>query len=293
MVNYMTEKKIAVILVNYNGLDDTLACIESLQKSTINSQIVVVDNASLEDESIKIAQYYKNVKIFRENRNLGFAGGNNIGIKWALEQNFEYIALLNNDTIVKENLLEQLLSVVDENIVVAPYMYYYYYPNELWYGGGYLSHFTAKATHITHPQKNDNTFECSFVTGCCFLAHRTIWKKVGILDDSYFMYLEDVDFSARILQNNFKIVVNPQAKLWHKVGKSTGNNSAFRMYYITRNRFLLQKKQKKSFSNFAIIFIYVTMFFRIFRCVIKRNHLWKCILQGICDGRKGFSGITF
>lgn len=284
----------AVVLVNYNGLSDTLDCIDSLHKSTVPLKIIVIDNASKDDETYFISQKYPDVKVFRQEENLGFAGGNNIGIQWALDNDYEYIALLNNDTIIDPKLFESLKAEAGQNTVVAPYMYCHSAPDELWYGGGHIDRWTGNAKHIYAPSENMQPFESTLVTGCCFMAHRTIWEKTGLLDDSYFMYNEDTDFCIRLMQNGFKMKTVPQAKLWHKVGKSSGGEaSPLSCYYITRNRLHLLKIYKDFFKPTAYPFTVLTRYIWILRMMIAgKKESAKAFSQGIKDAKNGIMGVV-
>lgn len=284
--------KIAVVLVNYNGISDTLDCIESLRNSAVPLKVIVIDNASKNDESYLICQKHPDVKTFRLEQNLGFAGGNNVGIEWALENDYEYIALLNNDTVIDSKLFENLQAEAAPDTVVAPYMYFHSSPDDLWYGGGNINRWTGNATHIYVPNENLVPFECTLMTGCCFMAHRDVWKKVGLLDDSYFMYNEDTDFSIRLMQNGIKLKVVPQAKLWHKVGKSSGGEtSPLSCYYITRNRLHLLKTYKSFFKPTAYLFTIVTRYLWVLRMLKagKRDSA-QAFLQGIKDFKQGITG---
>ncbi|MBR6450646.1 MAG: glycosyltransferase family 2 protein [Fibrobacter sp.] len=284
--------KIAVILVNYNGFSDTVNCIDSLCNSETPLHIIVVDNASKEDEAALINQKYSNITTFRENKNLGFTGGNNIGIQWALDNGYEYIALLNNDTVIDNKLFSNLLKWADRDTVVLPYMYYYSDPNSLWYGGGFINRRTGNAEHILKTVKDETPFECNFATGCCLLAHRDIWQSVGLLNDRYFMYNEDTEFSIRLIKAHKKIKIIPSAKLWHKVGKSSGGPlSPLSSYYVTRNRLHLLKVYKDFFSFSAYYFTLVTRIFWAIRMKLKgKKHLADAFLKGIKDAQKGIMG---
>ncbi len=285
---------IAVILVNYNGLSDTIDCLNSIGEQTLPIQAIVVDNASKENEALIIQKQFPKVKTIRSNNNLGFAGGNNVGIQWALNNNFEYIALLNNDTILDCQLFEYLLNEVEENAIVAPYMYYHSNPQHLWYGGGEINRWTGNAKHFYTNKNKQHPFECSFITGCCFMAHRNIWGKIGLLDESYFMYNEDTDYSIRLLQKKVKIKIVPQAKLWHKVGKSSGGKkSALSIYYTTRNRLQIVKKYKSFFKATAYPFSVITRYLWIFLMKLKGKNEWRAFYRGIKDAQKGITGASF
>ena len=285
---------LAVILVDYNGLADTIECIKSLLRVPQQIQIIVIDNASKKDETTDIVGLFPMVKIFRVDVNLGFAGGNNIGIKWAIDNGFEYVALLNNDTVVDENIFTHLLENIDDRSVVAPYIYYYSNPDELWYGGGYINRWTGNAKHMYTPKKGDEAFVCDFASGCCILAHRSIWEKVGVLNELYFMYNEDTDFCVRLAENGMKIKVVPSAKVLHKVGKSSGGTeSPFCIYYITRNRLYCVKTHQKFFAPTAYIVSILSRYLRMLLLVLKKKKEWKAFFQGIRDSKKGVMGPSF
>lgn len=286
------NKKISVILVNFNGFADTVECIQSIQKSAIPVQVVVVDNASLENEASKISALFPDVKVFRQENNLGFAGGNNIGIQWAIDQKFDYITLLNNDTIIDSNLFLHLLKNTNQNTISAPFMYYYSIPKELWYSGGIINRWTGNPKHFHTQQKTQKRI--TFITGCCLFLHRNIFERIGLLDESYFMYHEDTDFCLKAIKNNIELTVIPEAKIWHKVGKSSGGDeSAFCIYYMTRNRLHCLKKHKSYFAKTAYAFSLLSRFVRMSILLLKGKHEWQAFLHGIRDFHKGIMGKTF
>lgn len=274
---------IAVVIVNYNGLADTLECIESVKKSSISTQIFVVDNASKNDEIKTIEKCFPEVKTIRSDHNLGFAGGNNIAIRSALENGFDYVMLLNNDTIIDVNMVAKMLDVVNHNTVVLPNMYYFTSPKELWFGGGVIRKVRGKVSHL---QRTDSVpYEINFATGCCFLAHRSIFEKVGYLCEDYFMYCEDVDFSIRLIQAGVKIKVQPNAKLWHKVAKSSAQDgSAFRIYYNTRNRLLVARKFRSFFSIMTIPYIKCIAIYKMIVAKLrKKDDVYIAIKKALYD----------
>jgi GT2 family glycosyltransferase len=292
MVPVIDEKKIAIVLVDYNGVLDTIECINSVMQSSISIQIVVVDNSSKENDANIIKSQFSNVKVFRSEKNLGFAGANNIGIKWALENDFKYIGLLNNDTVVQKNTFKILLEYANKKTVVAPFMYYESAPKDLWFGGGRLNKFKGNPVHLK--KERNVPFYCTFITGCCFVAHRDIWESCGLLDESYFMYHEDTDYSIRLLQGGYKIEIVPESKIYHKVGKSSGGKeSAFSIYYNTRNRFLVLKKYKSFFYATAFPFTFFSRIVRMLLLMTQNRKEWRAFFQGIKDSKKGITGQTW
>lgn len=290
----MIFPKVAVILVDYNGLKDTIECIESIEKSTVPSQIILVDNASVENDARTISQQFPEVKTIRSELNGGFSAGNNLGIRWALEQEYEYIALLNNDTVVAPNMLELLCQYVSETSVSAPKMLYYSKPETIWYGGGKINRKTGNAEHYYMNQEDpgDKTVrKCDFATGCCIMIPSSVFRKVGLLDERFFMYCEDSDFCLRLKENGIGINYVPAAKLWHKVSQSTGGDeSAFSIYYMTRNRILYIKDHKKEFRPTALAYTVVTRIIRMIQMMVKGKPEWKAFRKGIRDGIRGVTG---
>lgn len=290
----MVDIKIAVILVDYNGYEDTIECIESIEKSTVQSQIVIVDNASKENEAKEIMNEFPEVKAIRAETNGGFSAGNNIGIRWALEQGYEYIVLLNNDTVIDPNMLELLCQNASDTTVSVPKMLYFSKPDIVWYGGGFINRKTGNAEHSYMNQKDPYgtlVQECDFATGCCLMIPSSIFRKVGLLDEKFFMYCEDTEFCLRLKENGIGINYVPTAKLWHKISQSTGGDeSAFSIYYMTRNRILCIKEHRKEFAKKALAFTVGTRLIRMIQMRISGKPEWRAFKKGIHDGIKGVTG---
>jgi GT2 family glycosyltransferase len=245
------EKQVAIILVNYNGALDTLECIESINRMSYKDfHIIVVDNSST-DDSLKILTQKKEEFAFELidlPENLGFSAGNNSGIQKAIEIGVQYILLLNNDTIVDPDFLSNLMREAECNVdtsVVTGTIYYASNRNKLWYAAGEFNPHLAKVTQIDRKCKNGKlpkkSIDVTFASGCCLCVPVSIIKRIGLLDESYFMYEEDVDYCHRLIQNNFKIRYVPDAILYHKVSSSTTKTkkiSAITQYYMVRNKFV-------------------------------------------------------
>ena len=292
----MFNNKVAVILVNYNGIKDTIDCIKSLQNSDLYNEIkiVVVDNASNKNECIEINTQFPDVITIRSEVNDGFSSGNNIGIRWALENQYGYIMLLNNDTVVAPDMIKILRRKCNRETVVAPKMLYFSKPETIWYGGGTINKKTGNAEHYnmnTADKYDVKPIECTFATGCCIMLKSETINKVGLLSEDYFMYCEDTDYCIRLQKNGIKILYVPSAKLWHKVSASTGGDeSVFNIYYMTRNRIEIIKKYKSFFYFTALPFTIITRKIRRNLMRKKGNHAWKAFDKGISDGLNGVVG---
>ena len=289
-----------IILVNYNGYKDTIECVNSLKGINYsNYKIVIVDNASTNNSLEILKQTLNNCIIIESKKNLGFAGGNNLGIKYALKSNADYVLLLNNDTLEEPNFLNNMINSFnkDEKIgLVGCKIMYYPEKDKIWYGGGYINWFKFIGIHCGMKQIDkgqcDTEKEIDFMTGCCMLIKREVFEKVGLLSEEYFMYFEDVDFCVKVKDAGYKIWYNPEAAIYHKVGFSSGGEeSTFSIKWGTRNRLLFMNKYKNKVSkvSFALskMFFYSTRMIRYIQYKFQgREDKARAIIEGIKYGRK-------
>ncbi|MBV4432325.1 glycosyltransferase family 2 protein [Clostridium tyrobutyricum] len=288
-----------IVLVNFNGYKDTIECVNSLKKiSYKNLRIVIVDNASTNNSVNLLKDNTNNCIIIESRKNLGFAGGNNLGIKYALDNKADYILLLNNDTLVEKNFLDNMLNpfIKDKKVgLVGCKIMYYPQKNIIWYGGGYIDWFKFIGAHYgmgetDKGQCNDEKI-IDFMTGCCMLIKKEVFEKVGFLLEDYFMYFEDVDFCVKVKNAGYKIWYNPKAKIYHKVGLSSGGEeSPFNIEWCTRNRLLFMNRYKNNVPNFYLIlskvFFYGTRLIRYLQYNLRgQKDKAKAILIGIKNYR--------
>ena len=244
----MTFPPVHIILVNWNGRDVTLACLDALADITYpNARVVVVDNASSDGSIEAIRARHPGVAVLPMTENLRFAGGNNAGIRHALEAGAELIMLLNNDTVVAPDFLEPMVATLtagDRTGMVAPKIYYHAEPDRIWFAGGAISFWTGTMSHPGIRERDNRQFderrEIDYATGCCVLTSRAVIGKAGILDERFFMYGEDADWSMRVRRCGYRILYEPRARVWHKVSVSSGGHlSAFKMRhkFISNFRF--------------------------------------------------------
>jgi len=232
-----------VIIVNWNGKEDTLDCLRSLKDVAYPQwTIVVVDNASSDGSVETFRSKFPDIMILEQKNNLRFAGGNNVGIKYAMEHGAEAVLLLNNDTTVHPDFLTHLAERLhDESSagMVVPKIYYHRDKNRIWFAGGEISFWTGTMNHTGIREidrgQHDKLRMIDYATGCCVLVRSSAIEKVGVLDDSYFIYTEDADWSMRVRKAGFTILYEPAAKIWHKLSVSAGGHlSSFKM----RNKFV-------------------------------------------------------
>lgn len=275
------EKLVYFILVNYKNSYLTIECINSLKRiNYTNYHIIVVDNCSPDNSFTKLSDYNKNnfFTLIQTPYNGGFSYANNIGIKIALDKNADYIILLNNDTIVTNNFLLPLLEPFTKNKKIGattPRIMYDSQKDIYWYGGGKLYKNIARVKHLlinsSIQQITNNTQEVSFISGCCICLPQHVIKECGTLDESYFLYEEDVDYCYKLLKHHYKLYYIPSSVIYHKVNSSTGKNSPIVQYYMVRNKFLLINKQLSGASLFLANIINTIIFLK--RIITKEIYL--------------------
>lgn len=279
---------IYIILVNYNGYIDTIDCVESLRKiKYLNYKILIIDNASTNDSLNYIKQSLADCIIIESKQNLGFAGGNNIGIKYALENGADYVLLLNNDTIVENDFLDKLVEVAqkDNNIgVVGGKIYYHSNPKKIWYSGGKINKFTGSTKHLgvdeTDKGQYDNLTYTEYVTGCMMLVSRKAIEKAGMMDEKYFLYYEETDWNIKIKNAGFKIIYTPYSKIYHKVSSSTQKLNESMGYYYDRNRYYFVMNNFKLKSKLCMYcYFRIILLLKYFKAILQNKEKKKQIIR--------------
>ena len=242
--------KVGIVISNYNGWQDTLVCLDSLQKQTFTDfEVILIDDASPNDSVAQLQNKLPpNTVFLPQERNVGFAAANNIGMRRALDDGCDFALLLNNDTSVRPDFLEKLLAETPAGAVSCPKMLFMDPPDEIWFAGGELDPKTGKVKHLGGHKKDGPEFaekkQVSFITFCCVLLPRAVIEKVGYLDETLFMYCEDVDYCIRLAQAGVPMWFLPDAVIHHKAGGSAGGMLS--VYYITRNTLYLTCKGKSA-----------------------------------------------
>lgn len=240
----MTAPKAYVVLVNWNGHGaDTLACLESLDGLTYpDATVLVVDNGSTDDSVERIRAARPDVRLLETSANLGFAGGNNLGIRAAIDEGACYVWLLNNDTVVEPDALTVLVDALEADPkagAAGSKITYWDRPDVLWYAGG---EFTPQGpVHhrgIDEPDTGayDAPQETEFITGCSLLLDATVLEKVGLMRDEYFLYWEETDLDWRIRAAGYALLYVPTSVVRHKVAASLGRDwGPAQTEYLARN----------------------------------------------------------
>ena len=269
--------ELSIITVNYNGLKDTCALIDTIPFDEYSLEVIVVDNASKEDEVTAISERYPQVKVVRSDKNLGFAGGNNLGIKAALGN---YLFFINNDTVLRSSNIQSLINRLksSEKIgVVCPKIRFSWGDNPIQFAGYTpLSKITMRNRAIGFGEKDggqyDEAHPTPYAHGAAMMVKREVIEKAGMMPEDYFLYYEELDWSMMICRAGFEIWYEPEFTVFHKESQATGQNSPLRTYYVTRNRLLFAQR------NILTPQKYLTYFYLIL--VVGGRDIFKYASQG-------------
>jgi len=236
-----------ILVLNWNNYPDTARCIESLKKLDYpNYRLVAVDNGSTDRSVERLRERFPNLKIIRTGSNLGFAGGNNVGISHALENDAELIWLLNNDTVVNKHALTPLVDTITqsrETGLVGSSIYKYDEPDRVeTHGGGRIRYPTAQLIYNTG---NNTGADLDYISGTSMLIKREVLEKSGMLDECFFMYWEDVEFTQRVKKLGYKVAYAPESIVYHREHGSLAGGDGFlqREYLFAKGTVLFYKKQ--------------------------------------------------
>jgi len=263
------QSRVAIILLNWNSYIHTRNCINSLYKVTlVDFDIILVDNASTDDSFNKLKKEFINIIFLQTTKNLGFTGGNNFGIKKALELEYEYIMLLNNDVFVDSKFLYFLINYLDFNAevgAVQPLIYNHPDRNMVWNGGGKFNRFFGNAYSIKIKPIDNKPLEVDWISGCALFIRSSVFIKFGIFREKYFTYCEDVDLSFRIRLSNYKLALIPSSVIYH-IGCGSSKTTFKRKdgfllpevhYYNIRNNIWIVRSWLKWYEKPTAIIYYL------------------------------------
>ncbi len=288
----MAEPLVYIVLVNYNGYQDTVECVESLKKISYgNYRIVIVENASKDAETLRNDSFLnENAVILYAEENGGFSEGNNIGIRYAIDHDADYVLLLNNDTVVTESFLDALVETAESDPsvgIVTGNIKYYYNPEAYWYIGGDFFRSTGYSI-MTKFAKDmpSQPHEVSFATGCLMLIRADyIRKHNGYLSNEYFLYSEDTDYCCAVIDHGYKIMWTPKCLIYHKVNASIGKSSTMQQYYFVRNYLIVARKYGTCFP-----LAYITRMLLSGWEMMKYHFSPKIVMEGFRDYHRKVTG---
>ena len=296
---------VSIIIVNWNGTNDTIECVESLRNINYPSyNIVIVDNGSLPDE---VTALHENLDkdsytIIEVKKNLGFANANNIGIMVAIRNGAKFILLLNNDTVVDKNFLMELILAAGKDPrkgILGPKMYFYHDKSRLWYAGGklnmYLGHKTEGLSKLD-VGKFDSIRQTDYVAGACMLIRKEVFNAAGFLPREYFLAWEDIDFCVAARRNGYQCLVVPKSIIWHKASASfkRQNLNYRQVFFGFRNRVIMRYKflSMPQFCLFLlmqstlVIPVHVVYYLAVYKDLTRIRSMFKGIAAGLKDMRQ-------
>ncbi|MFN5225606.1 MAG: glycosyltransferase family 2 protein [Bacteroidota bacterium] len=301
----MVIHKTAVILVNWNSYALTRACLLSLlQIPATQRDVILVDNQSADGSGLQLQQEFPDIIYIQAEDNLGFTGGNNVAIRYAIDQGYQYILLLNNDTTVAANFLSLLTQHLEQHPAtgaVQPLIYCHEPSDKIWNAGSFYNQWLGNPiVRKTLPGSQLQTNQAArvdWITGCAFMLRTEVLKQTGLLSEKMFMYFEDVDLSFRIRQAGYELELVPGAKIWHVGGMSNKREKKTKegvvnpiVHYLnTRNKIWILKKYTPWFCLPTVLLFHLFYFSGIllYFLIRLRWNKWKAVLTAIRDGLSG------
>lgn len=258
MVEPESGHRVAVVILNWNNTPDTLACLRSVIALDYPvTHIIVVDNGSTDDSVSQIREAFPGIEILETGENLGYTGGNNVGIRYALSQEADYIWLLNDDSLVAKDALSSLIwaaNVHPDAGFLGPMVRIKEKPDHILFAGGFLDpdmHLQHRGLGEIDQGQYRDVIEVDYLSGCALLVRRSAVEKVGLLDERFFTYGEDVEWCYRGKQAGIKVLFVPQAVVWHPDTQQRDISSPRVMYYSTRNHLLFLRKHRAGIRSMS------------------------------------------
>ncbi len=254
----MNTPKVFIIILNYNGqevLKKTLTSVFQVDYS--NFEIVLVDNNSKDGSFEEARRVFPKIVFIKNSENLGFSAGNNIGIEYALERSADYILLLNYDVQVKKDFLWPLIDLMEKDGkigIASPVILEGESPN-VWFSGGEINWFKMKTEHLRNNLK-ENYFQSDYITGCVMIIRKEVFKKIGLLDEDYFLYWEDADFSVRAKRAGYKLAVCARSQIRHF--EKSQEKKANKIYWLVLSGLIFFKKNSPAYLR-PWIFFYILL----------------------------------
>ncbi len=295
---------VTCVILNWNGGERLCECLASLLRSDgVSLSVVLIDNGSTDGSSERAVRRFARIRLIKNKRNLGFAAGNNVGIREALRRKSRHVLLLNDDAFVEPSTLKQLLASLEEHPragAVTPRITDGNGSGRVWFDGGYFTMFWD-TRHRNMGRRIDSLpgeagpFRQQFATACCLLIRSRVFPSVGLLDERYFMYGEDADFSMRMQQAGFELLHCPGAVITHEQSADTKQNRGrwFRDYFVTRNKLLFAGVHLRGVRRFLHLSHFFTRHVVLPLGVHAARGDWRrarAVLEAVVDGMKGCFG---
>jgi GT2 family glycosyltransferase len=270
-----TSKHVVVVVLNYCSEEDTAACIQSLSRSDYKPfSILIVDNASPDGSGQRLRDRFPDVNHLALETNGGYAAGNNRGIEWALGRGADYVMILNDDTVVAEDLITRMVSSAEETgtAIVVPQILYFDQPDKVWYAGGRHSTLRCMGQHIGENGPVDESTSgrtVTFACGCCVLVRADVFAEIGGFDEAFFMYVEDLEFSVRAQKSGYTMYYEPRARVLHRISPN-GEPAPWQIIQRDVNRRALVGRHYSVLQRMVSrVWFYPTRFVHLLRYIVR------------------------
>lgn len=285
---------VAAVILNWNNYEDTFECLKSLSNIKYpNFQIIVVDNGSTDGSGQALADSFESADFIFNEDNMGFSGGMNTGIQRGLEEGADYIWLLNNDIVVTDkSVLQVLVEAMEENpeIGICSPVIESRADDSVWFENGHISWRSGATKHLEVAKNSGEMIESDYIPFCAALLSRELIESVGLIDDDYFLYYEDIDYCTRSSKKGYKNKVLQTTKIDHKSSSTSGDTfEKIRSYYEARNQLLFNRKHKREISLPWLYYIYMMRKVLIRALKLKLPGM-KASIEGVIDGVRGVTG---
>lgn len=299
----MKKPSVAIIIINWNSYDYTYDCINSLGKIHYDSaEIILVDNASTDDSVTRLRQKFPSIHFVLNEENLGFTGGNNVGIEYALQNEYDYLLLLNNDTFVQPDFLSVLINSIDgkpEFAAAQPKIFYNHDRGMLWHAGGMYFRVISRPWVVGYRKRDKARFnkkkEVDWITGCAFLVKAQVVREVGLTSDLFFYgCYDDVEWSLRMRDAGYKLLYCPESVIYHAVTVSSksdnpGNEGFLKPYFhylVSRNHWFLLRLRSRHVFKFTSCFYQLIKFvlYTLYFLLRNRPKKLKAFFHGFYHG---------
>jgi GT2 family glycosyltransferase len=294
------SKRCAVIVLNYNGEHLLPACLDSLalQQNT-DIEIIIADNNSSDGSAALVAEKYPQIKFLALDKNYGFSGANNFALRDTLARGFDFALLLNNDTFADPHMVAEMIAMMESDprvAVVCPKIFFAHKPDTLWYAGGGFNFWTGRTQHRGWKQVDrgqfDDQLEITQATGCAMMVRCSAMRKVGFLDEQFFIYAEDVDWSLRFAEHDYLLRFAPKGRLWHIDGATNvkmlaKGSEERRQFLATRNMVFVARKHARwwQIPTYTMVFgISHVAFYTALRLWRRDFRALWAIYRGLSDG---------
>lgn len=286
---------VIVVILNWNNWVDTLDCVESCRRLTWpNFKILIVDNGSTDGSETIFKEHCPDAVIIQTGSNLGFAGGNNIGIHHAVAHGAEFVWLLNNDAVADPEALTMLVEAMkadSASAVAGSKIYYHEEPQRIWFAGGIWERgrlrLRQRGAGRLDRGELDRQCQVGSVSGCSMLVRTSAIVEIGLLDEGYFLYWEDTDWCARASEHGYRVLFVPASRVWHKVSATVATHSQLQYYYNTRNGIIFCRRHDLAALPLFLLYVSADVAVGMLK---GKGAMVRGYLRGIADSLRGVRG---